>query len=363
MGADARAGSPDSAQGRYIAALALLRSHMGKAGPTEPLLAAWLATRRDIMAVADSGSADAWRVSCGDPTSVMRLAEVLADMAAQYGMPIVIIEPERPSDLGDARASTSMQASIGDCGIRASDGNHVRARRRFLADQAVGLGMQPDLARDSIDYPDSDYVIRVRMQSLARAPDAVYGIDLHSAECTITFSLLRTMQDESLRSSSRTAQRRSRNPGHAAWDAEAAASSEATIYAVAAVTEEWSAIAEGTRPWIIEVIHPASSLDASLHRASGSPVKVLEHRPGIRSIIECSKEHVPSVIASFGAVTVVHQRPGFVLVAKSVRSMNPTATWILTITLATAAAFAVIAFRRLRLRRSSTLTVRLPSRP
>lgn len=307
---------PGSPEARHTAARALLRSGIGDIGPAEPLLAAWLASRASAISMSRDPSSGAWLAKCSEAVQVRAASGALIDMVARYGTPIVAIEPERPASPDDRKASSALQSFLAESGLRTLDGTSVRESRREIVDGAVERGLSPDLGRKALDHLDTDYLIRVESRTDATRPESVYGVEMHLAERTVTVTVMRSQVDSVVRSWRETTQRRSRSSQSAQTDAEATALSLASCSALAAIAEEWIALASGARPWILELQQPSLRVSEALATGQSMPLTILEHRPGVRAVIEVAEADIPGLDRLLGLGVPARARPGILLVAR-----------------------------------------------
>lgn len=240
------------------------------------------------------------------------------DLVAEYGPPVLLVEPERPEHPHDRRASDAMAKALAEAGFRCADATEARGRRRELADGSVAGGGSPGRALAFLDRLDVDFVLRV--SSVVRDAGSVdsYGIRLSAVECTVAASLVRAADQSTVHVEAVASTARSRSPDVAALDAEAAAVVEGAVRVADAVVADWQAAANGLRPWIVELDSPSAGDAGRLAAAFGDPaVVVLENRPGIRSILAVPGADAASRAQEAAGGTVVLRRPGYALVVPS----------------------------------------------
>jgi hypothetical protein len=317
---------PASLKSRLAASRALLRSYFEDIAPSETLLAAWLAQQPDALDVLVDGASGEWIVACERPEHVTAGVTAISRLVMQYGMPIIAVEPERPTSVEDRRMSRELQAALASAGLRTVDGTAVRESRRTVVDEAVDRGLDGQVARETLDHLDADFIARIENRPTASRLESVYGVELHLAERTCSVTLMRAQVDSVVVSWQDITQRRSRSRGAAEQDAEANAISSVAASLLAAIASDWIALAGDTRPWIVEVLHPIRDLPSALASGGKSTVTVLEHRPGVRSVIEVRQSDVASIEELIPMGSVIRKRPGVVLLAP--RSMASSITWI-----------------------------------
>lgn len=193
----------------------------------------------------------------------------------------------------------------------------------MVVDGAVDRGLDEQVARETLDHLDADFLARIENRPSASRLESVYGVELHVAERTCSVTLMRAQVDSVVVSWQDTTQRRSRSRGAAEQDAEANAVSSVAASVLAAIASDWIALASDSRPWIVEVLQPARDLPSALASGGTSTVTVLEHRPGVRSVIEVAQSDVGNIDDLIPTGSVIRKRPGVVLVAP-----RPTEAWM-----------------------------------
>lgn len=277
--------------------------------------AAWLARVLPLLALfAPDVQAQDSRLAPSARGAIDRVQELVAE----YGPPVLLVEPERPEHPHDRRACTAMAKALAEAGFRCADASEARGRRRALADGAVAEGGSTERALAFLDGADVDYVLRV--SSAVRDAGSVdsYGIRISAVECTVAASLVRAADQSTVRVESPASTARSRSPDVAALDAESVAVAEGAVRVADAVVADWQAAERGLRPWIVELDSPSAGDAGRLVAAFGDPaVVVLENRPGIRSILAVPGADAVSRAQEAAGGTVVLRRPGYALVVPS----------------------------------------------
>lgn len=333
---------------RLTAARELLRAKLGDIGSTETLLAAWIATRPDVMAVSPEQDSETLVAICVRPSSVDGAASALSGLVRRYGMPIVAFEPERPTSAEDRRLAMALQAAVAEAGLRTVDGTAARESRRAAVDRAVHRGLDEPVGRATLDHLDTDFIARIESRTPAPRREEVYGVDLHVVERLSVVTLMRAQVDSVVTSWQDTTLRRSRSLKAAERDAEDAAIVNAVVPLLSAIAQDWIAIASGTRPWLVEILHPRSDIPRALDAAGDGTIKVLEHRPGIRAVIEVAHSDLPRLGESLSLGPAIRHRPGTLLVAPE-STMRPPA-WIVGAASVTGLSIAVVSLYLLRSR-------------
>lgn len=347
--------SPDV---RQAAARALLASEMRDLGSAEPLVVAWLAMKEEALQIREDPESRELIVTCDRPSTVREDVRSLLALTAAFGTPIVAIEPERPSSPDDRKASGGLQSALAQAGIRTLDGAAVRESRRAVVDSAVERGLDGDAGRAALDHLDADYLVRIESRQDPPRVEPVYGVDLHVAERHMTITLMRSQTDSVVRSWQHMAQGRSRSSQIALQDSEANAIPSVAVTVLAAIADEWIALAKGARPWIVEIHHPDQRISKALASGASGSIKVLEHRPGVRAVIEVAEPEVPQLDGLLGLGPELRRRPGVILVTADGRW--PAWAWILVGGLgaiaASAACAALVARKRHAGSRASPLS-------
>lgn len=257
---------------------------------------------------------NAWRVSCPRPDEVTTVAEVLATTVSTFGMPIVVVEAERPSMQRDRSAASATQSSLDAIGLRTIDGQAARANRRPLADTAVAQGMSEGPARAAIDQIEGDFIARIESGASTPIVEPVYGVNVARAELALSLTVLHGLRESVVRSLTVSARRQSRSPSTAQRDVEASAANDAAVSIAGTIASEWLAIGRDQRPWLVEVLQPDADVADDVMEPGLRNATVLEYRPGVRALFEMPGSQVTDAIAAGALGRVLQRRPGFLRV-------------------------------------------------
>ena len=267
-----------------------------------------MTARRGDWLAAAMALAVAFAAGAGDPFERVR------SLVAEFGPPVVLVEAERPEHPDDRRAAVLVAEALASRGIRCADGVQSRTRRRDLADSAVAQGAPTALAREAIDRPDADFVVRIGSLLKDCGLSRSYGIDISARECTIAVAMVRFADQAAIEVGAIAATARSRSAAAAARDAERDASMDAAARIAEAAIRDWEFLLSGSRPWVVEVVSPsAGDAERLAETAQGAAVMVLENRPGVRALLQVSSGVGAPPVIGWLPGTEVMRRPGFVV--------------------------------------------------
>lgn len=250
----------------------------------------------------------------GVPPSEAPLRAMAPFAFPEFGPPVVLVEAERPEHPDDRRAAGLLAKSLVARGIRCADGEEARGRGRAAADRAVESGASAQAARSAVDRPGVDFVARIGIASKDAGSTQAYGIQIAAVECAVRVSLIRASDQSVLEVAPSTMVSRASSTAAAARDAEFFAVERASAALESAVRSDWDAVAQGRRPWIVELVAPsAAEVDRAMGILGGGAV-LLDNRPGVRTLVQASGTEADALVARAGASTVV-RRPGYVVLA------------------------------------------------
>lgn len=285
---------------------------MPTAGDTRHLLAGALASPTGgIVLRADPASVE-WEVAVADPERTWRDAMLLERAHAAFGAPAVIVEPERPSSPDDRLACSAIMSSLGRLGIRALDGEQARSTQRTTADRAVVDGLHGSVARDLVDRPDGDFILRIGM-SRRSASATAYRVEMHSTEVTVTMRLIRRGSSEAIEIAPTHSTARSASADAATTQAERVALTGAGALAASVVSADWLRALDGRRQWVIEFTGGAEGCARCIAQEHPS-LRLLEHHPGLRSLLEGTEDSVRAAAGSARVSAIEQVRPGYIRV-------------------------------------------------
>jgi hypothetical protein len=321
LGAD-----PATPASRLLAARHAVDTCLLITGETRHLLAGALASPSGGLQLAVQPASAEWDVAVIDLERTRRAAVLLERAHAAFGAPAVIVEPERPSIPEDRRACSAIMSSMGRIGIRALDGEQARSTQRTSADRAVAGGLHGPVGRDLVDWPDGDYILRVGM-SRQSANATAYGVEMHSSEVVISMRLIRRGSSEAIEIAPTHAIARSARTDAASAQAERLALADAGALAASMVSADWLGALDGTRHWVLEVSGGNEGCTQGISQQHTS-LRVLEHRPAVRSLFEGPAESVRAAAGSAQGRRIEHMRPGYIrIVCMDALSMRPL-TWL-----------------------------------
>lgn len=251
----------------------------------------------------------------------------LDSLISEFGAPILLVEAERPEHPDDRRVATSLAKALAARGMRCADGPASRERRRDLVDESHRSGTASSLARALLDRPDADFIVRVTASLRDAGTANSYGIQITARECSVTVAMLRAADHSPLPLAAASSVARSHSPDVASKEAEAGAVEEAAGMAVAAAFEEWTSIAEGRRPFIVEVALPSPGDAERFVSLAGAGVSIRENRPGVRTILEVPAARHDRHPSQALPGTVILRRPGFAVVRLSGASDDAWFPW------------------------------------
>lgn len=243
---------------------------------------------------------------------------------AEFGPPIILLEAERPEHAADRRCCGLLAEALGAQGIRCADGEEARGRRRSLADRGAESGIPAARLRAGLDRPDVDFVVRVSHAERDVGAVAAYGIQIAARECTLSAVVIRTPDQAAMEVAPASAVARSASPSAASREAEASAVRLAAEHVAGAIRSDWLDLLEGRRAGFIEIL-PLDETDALrfAETIERTGARILENRPGIRTLVEVPAGDPGKVAEALGAGEVLQRRPGYMLVA----STPPPPTW------------------------------------
>lgn len=251
-----------------------------------------------------------WLVTLEDRGQFEILVATLDRAHSAYGLPTVVVEPERPTSLQDRHACAAALSELRRLGLRAVDGEHARSARRDAADGAVARGLDESRARAALDASEGDFVLRIGVRIRA-GEVAAYGISLQFVDAVVSQSLTRVGASAAVEVPSSAASARSKSEQSAERTALKWAVRDGVAAAAAAISHEWIQTLEERRPWSLELID-SSALCIKTLREQDPSLRLLEHNPGVRSILEGSAASVQAAAASFGTLRIDRERPGYV---------------------------------------------------
>jgi hypothetical protein len=217
-------------------------------------------------------------------------------------------------------------SSMDRIGIRALDGEQARATQRNSADRAVTGGLHGPVARDLVDWPDGDFILRVGMSRRSTNATA-YGVQMHSGEAIVTMRLIRRGSSEVIEIAPTHAVARSASADAASAQAEQLALADAGALAASVVSADWLDALDGTRHWVLEVSGGNEGCAQGISQEHTS-LRVLEHRPAVRSLLEGSEESVRAAADSARAWRIEHMRPGYIRITCTDALSTRILTWI-----------------------------------
>ncbi len=316
-----------SMSGRTYAAREFMRRELGDSHPGLHLSCAWIAGADGVLHVDGSTGDSQWSWELNDNSAALGGASSLGMLVEQFGPPIVVVEPERPASSVDQRACARVQAMLERAGLRAVDGAAARSMGRSIADEAVTRGMSPSLVTGILERPDGDYLLRVAQDVRTDSNGSAYGVPINHAQVALSLSLLRVCDGLCLGSSTVRAERRSHAAQAGLDAAEHEAATEASAHMAARVAQEWVDVSEGRRGWAIEWVGPVphAPLPKGVDLASA---RVLEHRPGMRSLLEVSAAQAQRIFAHYSPQGLVHRRPGYMLIGRAEPGRGPLVNYV-----------------------------------
>jgi hypothetical protein len=344
VSATADSQSPDSPASRVAAAQLALPEVLRGRLESLKLLACALGGPLSGLTVAGTPSDGEWIVTIDDPRGLESLISTLDRAYLTYGLPTVLVEPERPTSPQDRYACAAALSELRRLGLRAVDGEQARISRRDAADGAVSRGLDGSRARAVLDGLEGDFNLRIGLR-MNTGEVAAYGIPLRFADAVVSQSLTRVGANDAVQVPSSAASARSRSEQSAERTALKWAIRDGVAAAAAAVSYEWIQTLEGHRPWGLELMH-SSALCIETLKEQNPSLRLREHHPGVRSIMEGSATSVQSAAASFGALRVEQARPGYIRATCSQPSHAERGIWVIAAALAVSVIAAWRAMRR-----------------
>lgn len=337
---------PEAPSSRLAAAQHLVMTISAAPPPSLNLMACALAEARSGLAVAFVEGSGEWSVSHADTNGLAALRSLLDEACAEYGAPSVAVEPARPSRPEDRAACRDIMSALASLGIRALDGDAERIARRNAADRAVSEGMDGTHAREIVDRMDADFTLRVgAIQRASSAP--AYQLVMHSVEVEVTLHLTRVGSADAGAIAPVFSSARSTSADAAARQALQAALSDATAAAASAICTQWIKALDGSMPWTVELVgSPERCLDDM--RRSQPALLVLEHRPGVRSVLQGPPDAVRSLAIPADGLALEQSRPGYLRISCVPATSGVGVAWAAAFGLGAAACVALLLRRKAR---------------